>query len=176
MYAQIKQQKTTRARHAAQLVSEGVQFDVGVKQMEEATAVPRGRRTCRQGAVRSLRRLFVDWKPYLGHEDSRPRHQFPDEATSGAWSADQFGSTGFSMQKQVEKTYEDRRKMAAGGLPCNWGFAETLAMSLLSRISVFALPARMWVVEHSPIAKRPCTIKTGESIRRFNISLKSNHV
>ena len=70
--------------------------------------------------------------------------QFSDEATSGLGKQINSVPTGFSMQKQVEKTYEDRRKMAAGALRCNWGFAETLAYAtLLDRISVFALPARM---------------------------------
>ena len=35
------------------------------------------------------------------------------------------------VQRQVSKIYEDRQKMAAGGLPINWGFAETLAYATL---------------------------------------------
>jgi 2-oxoglutarate dehydrogenase E1 component len=36
-----------------------------------------------------------------------------------------------SVQRQVAKVYEDRRAMAAGELPVNWGFAETLAYASL---------------------------------------------
>ena len=121
--------------------------------------------------------LFIDWKPYLGHEWTA------DHDTNLMKRLQELGQqintvpTGFSMQKQVEKTYEDRRKMAAGALPCNWGFAETLAYATrLIRMSVFALPVRMWVVEPSPIAKRPCTIKKPVSPTPCNISLMSNHV
>ena len=38
---------------------------------------------------------------------------------------------GFVAQRQVAKIYEDRLKMAAGALPINWGFAETLAYATL---------------------------------------------
>src|SRR5690606_27319539 len=38
---------------------------------------------------------------------------------------------GLVPHKQVEKIYEDRRKMAAGALPINWGMAELLAYATL---------------------------------------------
>ncbi len=37
----------------------------------------------------------------------------------------------FPLQRQVAKILEDRRKMAAGAAPVNWGFAETLAYASL---------------------------------------------
>jgi 2-oxoglutarate dehydrogenase E1 component len=37
----------------------------------------------------------------------------------------------FPLQRQVSKILEDRRKMAAGAMPLNWGFAETLAYATL---------------------------------------------
>jgi 2-oxoglutarate dehydrogenase E1 component len=37
----------------------------------------------------------------------------------------------FPLQRQVSKILEDRRKMAAGAMPLNWGFAETLAYASL---------------------------------------------
>ncbi len=38
---------------------------------------------------------------------------------------------GIVMQRQVEKIYDDRRKMAGGALPINWGMAEVLAYGTL---------------------------------------------
>ena len=38
---------------------------------------------------------------------------------------------GFVVQRQVGKIYEDRAKMGAGGLPLNWGYAETMAYATL---------------------------------------------
>jgi 2-oxoglutarate dehydrogenase E1 component len=37
----------------------------------------------------------------------------------------------FPLQRQVAKILEDRRKMAAGAMPMNWGFAENLAYASL---------------------------------------------
>jgi 2-oxoglutarate dehydrogenase E1 component len=37
----------------------------------------------------------------------------------------------FPLQRQVSKILEDRRKMAAGAMPLNWGFAENLAYATL---------------------------------------------
>ncbi|MBI1195756.1 MAG: 2-oxoglutarate dehydrogenase E1 component, partial [Gammaproteobacteria bacterium] len=38
---------------------------------------------------------------------------------------------GFELHKGVAKIYDDRRKMAAGALPIDWGFAENLAYATL---------------------------------------------
>jgi 2-oxoglutarate dehydrogenase E1 component len=38
---------------------------------------------------------------------------------------------GFVPQRQVKKILEDRRKMTAGALPVNWGYAENLAYATL---------------------------------------------
>ncbi|WP_369795157.1 hypothetical protein, partial [Halioglobus sp. HI00S01] len=37
----------------------------------------------------------------------------------------------FPLQRTVNKIIEDRRKMAAGAAPVNWGFAETMAYATL---------------------------------------------
>ncbi len=38
---------------------------------------------------------------------------------------------GFVLHPRVEKIHEDRKKMAAGGLPIDWGFAEVMAYATL---------------------------------------------
>ena len=77
-------------------------------------------------------KLFVDWTPYLGHEWTADHDtSFPMKRLQELGQQINTVPTGFVMQKQVEKTYDDRRKMAAGALPCNWGFAETLAYATL---------------------------------------------
>ena len=38
---------------------------------------------------------------------------------------------GFTLHRQVQKIVDDRRKMAAGQLMLDWGFAETLAYATL---------------------------------------------
>ena len=134
MYAQIKQQKTTRTLYAAQLVSEGVLSDAEVKAMEEGyrSALEAGEPVVKSLVREPDSKLFVDWTPYLGHEWTADHDtSFPMKRLQELGQQINTVPTGFVMQKQVEKTYDDRRKMAAGALPCNWGFAETLAYATL---------------------------------------------
>jgi len=134
MYAQIKQQKTTRALYASQLVSEGVLSDAEVKGMEDSyrAALDAGEPVVKTLVREPDSKLFVDWTPYLGHEWTADHDtSFPMKRLQELGQQINSVPAGFVMQKQVEKTYEDRRKMAAGALPCNWGFAETLAYATL---------------------------------------------
>ncbi|MDC1466911.1 2-oxoglutarate dehydrogenase E1 component [Litorivicinus sp.] len=134
MYSQIKKQKTTRALYAEHLVSSGVLTDENVKRMEVGyrDALDAG-----DSVVKSLVRepdskLFVNWSPYLGHEWTADHDtSFPIDRLKELGQQINTAPEGFVMQKQVDKTYDDRRKMAAGTLPCNWGFAETLAYATL---------------------------------------------
>ena len=134
MYAQIKQQKTTRTLYAAQLVSEGILSDAEAKAMEEGyrSALEAGEPVVKSLVSEPDSKLFVDWTPYLGHEWTADHDtSFPMKRLQELGQQINTVPTGFVMQKQVEKTYDDRRKMAAGALPCNWGFAETLAYATL---------------------------------------------
>ena len=76
--------------------------------------------------------LFVDWRPYLGHEwtasaDTRvPRERFIEVAERLEKIPD-----GFELQRQVKKTMDDRAAMTAGAMPVNWGYAEILAYGTL---------------------------------------------
>ena len=76
--------------------------------------------------------MHVDWTPYLGHD-----WDIPSDTTC---EVDRFQEIarelneipeGFVLQKQVEKIVEDRRKMGAGDLPCDWGFGEIMAYATL---------------------------------------------
>ena len=76
--------------------------------------------------------MFVDWTPYLGQDwkiegdTSIPLQHLQHLAQEISASPE-----GFPLQRQVSKILEDRRKMAAGSLPINWGMAETLAYATL---------------------------------------------
>jgi len=136
MYEKIRQLKTTQALYAQTLIDAGV-----VSEDEVQTQVDRYRDDLDNGEslVGSLvsepnTELFVDWTPYLGHKwtlkcDTRtdlPALQALAQSTNTT-------PDNFPLQRQVAKILEDRRKMAAGAMPVNWGFAENLAYaSLLS--------------------------------------------
>jgi 2-oxoglutarate dehydrogenase E1 component len=72
--------------------------------------------------------LFVDWRPYLGHAWTARHDTSFDLKTLQELSAKLMEvPEGFVVQRQVQKIYEDRQKMQVGGLPINWGYAETMA-------------------------------------------------
>jgi 2-oxoglutarate dehydrogenase E1 component len=134
MYQVIKKLKTTRTLYAEQLISEGVlsKEDSDKMASDYRAALDRGDHVADGLVSEPDASLFVDWTPYLGHD-------WDDEADTGynlkklqklANKACEVPD-GIQVQRQVAKIYEDRRKMASGSLPINWGMAETLAYATL---------------------------------------------
>mgnify|MGYP001815879087 FL=1 len=136
MYKKIRTHPTTRDLYAAKLVAEGL-----VTQEEDQFLVERFRESLDRGEpmVSSLvsepnKTLFVDWSPYLGHEWTLPADTSMDIHEMQALAHEtNVAPDNFPLQRQVAKILEDRRKMAAGALPVNWGFAETLAYASVLR-------------------------------------------
>ena len=130
MYKQIKQQKTTRELYAAQLVQEGVVTAEQCKQMEQdyRKDLEDGKHVTHSLVMEPKQELFVDWTPYLGHEWS-----FDCATTVDLQLLKDLGTKicetpeGFSVQRQVQKIYDDRKRMAVGAMEINWGYAESLA-------------------------------------------------
>ena len=134
MYKRIRALPTTRERYVEQLVAEQV-----VSRAETAEMADQYRATLESGGHVALsivqepdESLFVDWRPYLGHEwtaaaDTRvPRERFIEVARHLGRIPD-----GFELQRQVRKTLDDRASMTAGKLPVNWGYAEVMAYGTL---------------------------------------------
>ncbi|WP_324691535.1 2-oxoglutarate dehydrogenase E1 component [Cobetia sp. D5] len=134
MYAKIKSQKTAREKYADRLVEEGVLSAEETKHLVDQyrADLDAGNHVANALVKQPNTGLFVDWTPYLGHEwtgvadTSMDMKQLQALANKMCEVPD-----GVSVQRQVNKIYEDRRKMAAGGMPLNWGFAETLAYATL---------------------------------------------
>ena len=76
--------------------------------------------------------VAVNWKSYIGYEWDEPCDTTVSEAdlTRLAESLQRL-PTGFELHPRVARVMEDRRKMAAGALPVDWGFAESLAFATL---------------------------------------------
>jgi 2-oxoglutarate dehydrogenase E1 component len=134
MYAKIRKHKTTRDLYAARLIGAGI-----VTEAEDSAMVDRYRESLDRGEplVTSLvsepnKTLFVDWSPYLGHDWTLQVDTGMDIHELQALAHDSnVPPDDFPLQRQVGKILEDRRKMAAGAMPMNWGFAETLAYATL---------------------------------------------
>ncbi len=134
MYQQIAKQRTTRELYADALVAAGVQSsdEVQAKIDDYRTALDNGQHVVKSLVKEPNKELFVDWRPYLGHAWTARHDTRFDLKTLQDLSAKLLEiPEGFLVQRQVAKILEDRQKMGAGGLPINWGYAETMAYATL---------------------------------------------
>jgi len=134
MYSKIKSQPTTRDLYADKLIGQGV---LTKEQDDELVSAYRDSLERGEPLVSSLvsepnTSLFVDWSPYLNHPFDLEAGTGVDLAELQALAHDiNQAPENFALQRQVGKILEDRRKMAAGAMPLNWGAAETLAYATL---------------------------------------------
>lgn len=134
MYQVIKKHKTTRTLYAQQLIDTGIVDEETAKIManDYRSALDRGEHVADGLVSEPDKSLFVDWSPYLGHNwQTKGDTSVELRDLQRAGSAMCTVPEGFKLQRQVEKIYEDRRKMNSGSLPINWGMAETLAYATL---------------------------------------------
>lgn len=134
MYKAIRNQKTTRTLYAEKLVAAGVLTQTAADEMTTnyRAALDRGELVANDLVSEPDRTLFVDWSPYIGHDWMAAGDTRLDLKTLQSIAHKMCEiPDGIVVQKQVEKIYEDRRKMASGALPLNWGMAETLAYATL---------------------------------------------
>ncbi len=130
MYKQIKVQKTTRDLYSQQLIAEGVITPEQSKQMEQdyRRDLEEGNHVSHALVKEPNQELFVDWTPYLGHKwsfdcDTRVDIKLLQELGTKICEVPE----GFQVQRQVQKIYDDRKRMAVGAMELNWGMAESLA-------------------------------------------------
>ncbi len=76
--------------------------------------------------------VAVNWKSYVGHSWDEPCDTTISRDTL-VMLAERLQQlpVGFELHPRVAKLMDDRRKMAAGALPADWGFAESLAFASL---------------------------------------------
>jgi 2-oxoglutarate dehydrogenase E1 component len=134
MYSKIKSQKTTRELYGERLVQEGVITADESKALDQdyRKALENGKHVAKSLVMEPNRQMYVDWTPYLGHQwsfecDTRVDVKLLKELANKTCEFPE----GLVLQRQVQKIYEDRKKMAAGGMEINWGFAETMAYATL---------------------------------------------
>jgi len=135
MYQQIAKQRTTRELYADYLGNAGI-LDAAAAQAkvdEYRNALDNGMHVVKSLVKEPNKELFVDWRPYLGHAWTARHDTSFDLKTLQELSAKLMElPEGFVVQRQVQKIYEDRQKMQQGGLPINWGYAETMAYATLA--------------------------------------------
>ncbi|HET7359694.1 MAG TPA: 2-oxoglutarate dehydrogenase E1 component [Rhodanobacteraceae bacterium] len=129
MYQVIRKRPTARALYAARLEQDGtIDADAAQKLVD----------TYRQRleADKPVTELDADAKGGTTFEWSRHLKGGLDEKVDTGIDRDTASRLlatilktpdGFTLHPRVAKIYDDRRKMAAGELPVDWGFAENLA-------------------------------------------------
>ena len=130
MYRAVKKQPTTLALYRQRLAEEGVVSEDEARQMMDdyRDGLDRGENIARTTLGMIGNKHTVNWSKYSSGN-------WDDEAET-ALSADVIGKLadqlltlpdGFKLHNRVEKIIKDRRKMADGEQPMDWGFAETMA-------------------------------------------------
>ncbi|MBX3725581.1 MAG: 2-oxoglutarate dehydrogenase E1 component [Xanthomonadales bacterium] len=134
MYQTIRAHASTRERYAKALADAGVLGADEAKSLVDdyRDRLDRGEVTVELADGSEADEHAVDWSPYLDHrlgeplDTAVPRERLVELAeTITAVPADH------PLHARVGKIYEDRRRMTAGELPMDWGYAENLAYASL---------------------------------------------
>jgi 2-oxoglutarate dehydrogenase E1 component len=136
MYQAIRDHNTTRELYAQRLLAEGIidaslpqqllddyraRLDAGVSVVDEL--VPK---------EQAHYPFAVDWAPYLKQACTAfLQTAVSIERLRELWRGLEQVPEGFELHSNVTKIMDNRRKMAAGALPVDWGFAETMAYASL---------------------------------------------
>ena len=134
MYQQIRSQQTVCALFSAKMVQGGTVLaaDVDVMTEQYRTTLEAGESVALDLVHEPDSRLFVDWTPYLNNGTDAPADTTFDRGVFQDLTARlESLPDGFVLHRQVSKILEDRRKMAAGAMPVNWGMAEVMAYGTL---------------------------------------------
>src|SRR6056297_2484896 len=133
MYQTIRKMDSVRKKYAERLIKEGL---IDQDQIAHAAEDYRSKLDSGEPVVELVPEedalVTVDWDPYL---DADWRDLA--DTTLPIDDLQQLGESittipeGFKLHRQVERIIESRRKMAAGDLPMDWGFAETMAYASL---------------------------------------------
>jgi 2-oxoglutarate dehydrogenase E1 component len=133
MYQAIRAHKTTRELYGDQLIAQGVLSADAVKGLMDAY---RDRLDAGEVATEVVRvkpdEFSIDWSKYLKGKlsdpvDTRVERKQLDKLASAINTI----PAEIVLHPRVAKIYEDRRKMAAGEVAGDWGFAENLAYATL---------------------------------------------
>ena len=136
MYQTIKALPTTRKLYADYLAGEGVLGSEESDQMVQdyRQALDDGKTVAPDILVGQSEapELAVDWSRYVG-DDWRAPYESKVPLTTLQSLANKLNEMpdGLALHSRVNKIVEDRRKMTAGALPLDWGYAETLAYASL---------------------------------------------
>ncbi|RMG30324.1 MAG: 2-oxoglutarate dehydrogenase E1 component [Gammaproteobacteria bacterium] len=134
MYRVIRSLPTPREKYARRLVQEGVLDEAAVArlQSEYRERLESGRPVLDNLLPPEVYPYAVSWKPYLKQACTALLDtSVPLERLRALWQRLERLPEGFELHPGVRRILENRRKMTAGALPIDWGYAETMAYATL---------------------------------------------
>jgi len=133
MYQVIRKLPTTRDLYQQQLVKEGVLAEGDAqKQFEAYRDRLEAGATMTELDTSPTQSAHVDWTRFIGRKLSTPTDTtVPKKKLQELASKILTLPADITLQARVAKIYDDRRNMAAGEQPADWGFAENLAYATL---------------------------------------------
>ncbi|WP_455380519.1 2-oxoglutarate dehydrogenase E1 component [Acidihalobacter prosperus] len=137
MYQRIKTLPTARARYAERLIHEGLIDESLVRDLAKdyRAQLEAGPVVTPNQVGQDLKHDFsVNWRRYTQGDHSLEDVVATDVTLDKIQSLSeklQWLPEGFALHPRVAKLLEDRRKMAAGAMAIDWGYAETLAYASL---------------------------------------------
>ena len=130
MYSVIRKHKTTRALYAQQLVGADVIDDAAVSQLQEdyRDSLDRGEPVPDSALGMIGNEFTVDWHPYLNTtwDDDVDTTLSPVKVAELAGKLTTL-PPGYALHGRVQRIIDDRKRMGAGEIDMDWGFAESMA-------------------------------------------------
>ena len=134
MYKKIQKLPTTRKLYADRLVQQGVLSDAEADEMISTyrNALDSGYHTNKTILSKYKPPFEVDWKPYVGTKwNEKDDTRLPIETLKTLGERITTVPDNFKLHPRVQKIIDDRRLMAQGKMPLDWGMAEHLAYATL---------------------------------------------
>lgn len=133
MYQNIRARKTTRELYANRLIEAGVLSQDEVKALVDDYRAKLDKGEVTADVTRAAKdSVCVDWSPYFkGTLNDAVKTAVARKTLDALATQINTVPEDRKLHPRVAKIYEDRRKMAAGELPMDWGFAENLAYATL---------------------------------------------
>ena len=134
MYRNIRSMKTTRQKYADQLLERGLIGEHTAQQMmdEYREHLDRGEQVADVETEPRTNEYAANWHDF-DHVDKPCDVDTAIPLEKIRKLSEQLTTlpAEFKLHNRVNRIYEDRKRMAAGELPLDWGFAETMAYATL---------------------------------------------
>ncbi|MDH3806100.1 MAG: thiamine pyrophosphate-dependent enzyme, partial [Gammaproteobacteria bacterium] len=136
MYGKIRAQDTTRKLYADRLVEKQIITDSGVEKLQDEyrDRLDRGEPVPQSSLGMIGDEFTVDWSPFAkANWDDAVDTTISPATTADLSDAITTVPPDMKLHGRVQRIIDERKRMAAGDIDMDWGFAETMAYASLIR-------------------------------------------